>query len=59
MVVLIGVLAYINATTDFFRGLNGPTVSAVFLVLIGVLIVVAGIYYSSRSRRRNPNPAPT
>ena len=56
VVVLLGVFAYINATTNFFQGLTGQEAGAFFLVIIGVLIVVAGVYYSSRSRRRNPAP---
>jgi len=56
LIVLLGLLAYINATTNFFSSLSGPVASALFLVVIGVLIVIAGIYYSMRSRRRNPVP---
>ncbi len=56
VVVVIGLLAFINATTTFFHGISGAESSAIFLVLIGVLVVCAGIYYSTRSRRRNPNP---
>jgi len=56
VIVVLGLLALINATTDFFRGLSGPVASALVLLVIGVLIVVAGIYYSVRSRRRNPAP---
>jgi uncharacterized integral membrane protein len=57
VIVLLGLLAYINATTTFFSSLSGPEASALFLVVIGILIVIAGIYYSVRSRRRNPAPA--
>jgi len=56
VIVVIGLLAYINATTNFFHGITGQEASAIFLVIVGILIVVAGIYYSSRSRRRNPTP---
>jgi uncharacterized Zn finger protein (UPF0148 family) len=56
IVVVLGLLAYINATTNYFRNLNGPAVSAIVLVVIGIIIVLAGIYYSARSRRRNPTP---
>ena len=57
LIVILGFLAYINATTNFFHSLSGPVASAVFLVFIGIIIVAAGIYYSTRSRRRNPVPA--
>jgi uncharacterized integral membrane protein len=56
LIVIIGVLAYLNATTTLFSSISGPEASALFLVAIGVIIVAAGIYYSSRSRRRNPAP---
>ena len=56
VIVLLGLLAYINATTSFFSSLSGPEASALFLIVIGILIVAAGIYYSTRSRRRNPVP---
>lgn len=57
LIVVLGFLAYINATTNVFHSLSGPAASALVLVVIGVLIVAAGIYYSARSRRRNPAPA--
>ena len=57
LIVVLGLLAFINATTDVFHSLSGPAASAIVLLVIGVLIVVAGIYYSARSRRRNPAPA--
>jgi uncharacterized integral membrane protein len=56
VIVLLGVLAYINATTSVFHSLSGPAASALFLIVIGILIVAAGVYYSTRSRRRNPVP---
>jgi uncharacterized integral membrane protein len=57
VIVLLGLLAYINATTSVFHSLSGPAASALFLIVIGILIVAAGVYYSTRSRRRNPVPA--
>jgi uncharacterized integral membrane protein len=56
LIVILGLLAYINATTSVFHSLSGPAASALFLIVIGILIVVAGLYYSMRSRRRNPVP---
>jgi len=56
VIVLLGLLAYINATTSIFHRLSGPAASALFLIVMGILIVVAGVYYSTRSRRRNPVP---
>jgi len=56
VIVLLGLLAYINATTSVFHSLSGPAASALFLIVIGILIVAAGVYYSTRSRRRNPVP---
>jgi uncharacterized membrane-anchored protein len=54
VVLLIGALAYLNATTGF---LTGPAASAIVIVIIGLIIVVAGLYYASRSRSRNPTPS--
>ena len=56
LIVVLGLLALINVTTDIFRSISGPVASALVLLVIGVLIVIAGIYYSARSRRRNPAP---
>jgi zinc ribbon protein len=56
LIVLLGLLGYINATTNVFSSLNGPMASALVLVAIGIVILVAGLYYYSRSRRRNPVP---
>lgn len=57
LIVLLGLLGYINATTKVFNGISGPVDSALVLVAIGILILIAGIYYYSRSRSRNPVPA--
>jgi len=54
IVLFIGVLAYLNATTGF---LTGPVASALVVVVIGLIIVVAGVYYASRARSRNPMPS--
>jgi hypothetical protein len=53
VLIALGVLAFVNSITNFF---NGPIASAMFLVIIGVIIAVAGIYYASRARQRNPVP---
>ncbi len=56
LIVVLGLLAYINATTNVFHSLSGPAGGALFLVVIGILILIAGVYYYSRSRSRNPVP---
>ncbi len=53
VIVLIGVISYVNATWGIF---NGAVSGAIILVIIGVLIVAAGVYFSSRARSRNPAP---
>ena len=53
VIVFIGLVAYVNVTTNF---LSGPEASAVVLVIIGIIIVVAGIYFAARTRSRNPVP---
>lgn len=53
VLLFIGVISYVNATTDL---LSAPVTSALVVVIIGLIIVVAGIFYSTRSRNRNPRP---
>ena len=53
VIIFIGLLVFVNATTDL---LKGPVFSAVFLVVIGIIIIVAGIYFAMRARQRNPVP---
>jgi len=53
LVLFFGLLALANAITGF---LNGPVAGAVTVIIVGMLIVAAGIYYSTRSRSRNPAP---
>lgn len=54
VIVFLGALAFINATSHV---LTGPVASALVLVVVGVIIVVAGIYYATRVRKRNPAPS--
>ncbi len=56
IIVLLGLVGVLNATTNIFHGFTGPVASAIVLVIIGILIVLAGVYYSTRSRSRNPVP---
>ena len=52
-IIFVGLLGYANATMNF---LSGPAASAVVLLVIGILIVVAGIYFSTKAKSRNPAP---
>lgn len=56
VIAVLGLFAFINATTSTFHFISGPAAGAVGLVIIGLLIALVGIYYSTRSRRRNPVP---
>ncbi len=52
VLIVIGVLAY-SQTMGYIRSeFAGPIV----LLVIGVVIIVAAIWLSTKARRRNPNP---
>src|SRR3972149_1888049 len=48
ILILIGVVAYINATTSW---LNGPLAGSVILLLIVFVIIIVGVYVASNARR--------
>ena len=54
ILILIGAVAYINATTNW---LNGPLASSLILLLIGVIIIIVGVYVATVARRHMPQPA--
>jgi threonine/homoserine/homoserine lactone efflux protein len=54
ILILIGAVAYINATTTYLRG---SMAGAVILLLIGVVIIVVGVYVASVARKHSPPPA--
>ncbi len=54
VILFLGALAFVNATSPV---LNEPLTAALVLVVIGIIIVVAGIYYSTTVRKRNPAPS--
>jgi len=53
VIIFIGLIAFANSTMHF---LNSAASSAVVLLVIGVLIVAVGVYFSSKARSRNPAP---
>ena len=53
VLLFIGLVSYFNATTHF---LSGPVAGAVVVVIIGIIIILAGLYYASRARSRYPPP---
>ena len=54
VLILIGVVAYINATTTWLRG---AVAGSAILLIIGVAIIVIGIYAATMARRRSPPTA--
>jgi len=54
VLIFIGLISFINTMTHF---LSGPVISALSILLIGVLIIAAGVYLSARARKRYPPPA--
>ncbi|HLC01389.1 MAG TPA: zinc ribbon domain-containing protein [Candidatus Bathyarchaeia archaeon] len=55
ILILIGAVAYINATTSWLRG---GLASSVILLLIGVVIIIVGVYVATMARRHMPSPGP-
>jgi hypothetical protein len=53
VILLIGVFSYVNATWGIF---NGAASGAITVIVIGLLIVAAGVYFSSKAKSRNPAP---
>ena len=52
ILVLLGVVAYTNLVYHWIP--NGPEASALWLVAIGIIIIVVGLYFTTRARRRFP-----
>ena len=54
ILVFLGVAAYTNVVYHWIP--SGPEAAAIWLVVIGVIIIVVGIYFATRARRRFPEP---
>ncbi len=50
VLILIGILSYLQIT----NAINGQIVGAVFLVIIGIAIIIGGLYAVTMARRRHP-----
>ena len=55
ILILIGAVAYINATTSWLRG---GLAGSLMLLLIGVVIIIVGVYVASVARRHMPPANP-
>jgi cytochrome c biogenesis protein CcdA len=53
ILVFFGVVAYTNILYHWVP--NGPEAAAIWLVAIGIIIIVVGIYFATRARRRFPD----
>ncbi|MGF3522929.1 MAG: zinc-ribbon domain-containing protein [Candidatus Bathyarchaeia archaeon] len=54
ILIFIGSLYFLNL---HFRLVNTTTAWALFLLVIGVVIIVVGAYLGTRARRQNPAPS--
>lgn len=54
ILIFIGSLYFLNL---HFRLVNTATAWALFLLVIGVVIIVVGAYLGARARRQNPAPS--
>ncbi len=52
VVVLLGVFAYLNVAGILTGGMQG----ALTLLIIGLAIIIVGLYFATRARQRNPPP---
>ena len=55
ILILIGVIAYLNATTSW---LSGGVAGSIILLLIGLVIIIVGIYVATTARKRMPPSSP-
>jgi len=51
ILVFLGVVAYTNIV---YNWISGPEVGAILLVVIGIIIIVTGIYVATRARQHFP-----
>jgi hypothetical protein len=52
--IFFGFVAYTNAVYHWVP--SGPLAGAFWLLAIGIIIIVVGIYFATRVRRQNPAP---
>lgn len=55
VLIIIGLLSYLQIT-GFLDRQAREILWAVFLIIVGVVIIFGGLYASMRARRRNPAP---
>ncbi|MGD0451324.1 MAG: hypothetical protein ABSA79_09770 [Candidatus Bathyarchaeia archaeon] len=53
ILVFFGVVAYTNILYHWVP--SGPEAAAIWLVAIGIIIIVVGIYFATRARRHFPD----
>ena len=54
VLVFFGLIAYTNAVYHWVP--SGPEAGALWLLAIGIIILVVGVYFATRARRHFPNP---
>ena len=54
ILVFFGLIAYSNALYNWIP--SGPEAGALWLLLIGIIIIVVGVYFATRARRHFPAP---
>ena len=54
LLVFLGAMAFLNLTYHF---VNTATGWAVFLLVVGVMVIIVAVFFASRARRRSPSPA--
>jgi uncharacterized membrane protein YvbJ len=54
ILIFIGAMAFLNIYYNFVTPLMGW---ALFLLVIGVIIIIAAIYFATTAKKRSPSPA--
>ncbi len=52
VVILFGVLAFLQISNDWLRSYGGP----ITLLVVGIVLVIVAVWYASMARKRNPVP---
>lgn len=53
ILLFAGVMAFLNIRYNF---VNTATGWAVFLLMVGIMIIIVAVYFASTARRRSPSP---
>jgi uncharacterized membrane protein YvbJ len=53
ILIVIGAMAFLNINYNFINTAMGW---ALFLLILGVIIIIVAVYFASMARRRSPSP---